>query len=70
VRPHLAVNDVTRPTSRGLGRLVEKVNDIHPCDLVSVGLLSTVVQIVYIWSTSLTNGVVLGNKPVAVVESR
>ena len=63
MHPHLAVNDVS--TSRGLpGRpaKVEKINDIHPCDLVSVGLLSTVVQKVYL-STSLTNGVVLENKP-------
>ena len=40
---------------------------MHPRDLVSIGLLSTVsvIQKVYL-PTSLTNGVVLGNKPVGV----
>jgi len=27
---------------------VQKINDIHPCDLVSAALLSTVVQKVYL----------------------
>ena len=44
---------------------VEEINDIHPRDLVSIALLSIVIQKVYL-PTSLTNGVVLGNKPVGV----
>jgi len=45
VHPHLAINNVC--TSRGLPSRpakVEKISDIHPCDLVSVGQLSTAVQ--------------------------
>ena len=67
MHPHLAVNNVS--ASRGLpDRLakVEKINDIHLCDLVSVGLLSIQLFKKYICPTSLTNGVVLGNNVVGV----